>query len=261
LQKRFSRGITFQASYTYSKSLDDQSSSESNYSGNQVTGQYSPDRSLDHARSSFNVPHVFVFNGLYELPIGPGKPFLNSNGVASQILGGWQIAGIVTMQQGTPFSVTSAYSPAAYSFTGNRPNLKPGVDVNTLTQSSNHNCINVNSPAKESIPCGGRNGFFDLTAFTRQGDGQLGNVSRNILLGPALANVNVTLSKSFGLPFGEATKLQFRGEFFNAFNSTNLALPSASVFTSSGATPATPGRITDIVGNMRKIQLALKLTF
>jgi hypothetical protein len=264
LQKRFSQGMTFQASYTYSKSLDDQSSSESNYSGNQVTGQYGPDRSLDHARSSYNVPQVFVFNGLYELPVGPGKPFLNSKGPAAYILGGWQISGIVTMQQGTPFTVTSAYAPATSTFTGNRPNMASGVDVNTLTQESNHNCVNATTATatvQEKIACGGRNGFFDASAFVRQGAGQLGNLTRNALLGPALANVNVTLSKTFPLPMGEGTKLQFRGEFFNAFNSTNLALPAASVFNSSGAAVLTVGRITDIVGNMRRVQLALKLTF
>ena len=202
-----------------------------------------------------------MFNGVYELPVGQGKPFLNSRGLASQILGGWQISGIVTMQQGSPFTVTSAYNPAAYTFTGGRPNLKPGIDVNTLTQSSDHNCISVSDPAHPSIACGGRDGFFDVTAFALQTAGSLGNASRNLLLGPALGNVNITLSKSFPLPLGEATKLQFRGEFFNAFNSTNLALPAASVFTSGGAASPTVGRITDIVGSMRKIQLALKLTF
>ncbi len=250
LQKRFSRGLTFQMSYNYSKSIDDQSASESNYNGNQVTGEYSPDRTLDRARSSFNVPHRFVGNVVYELPWGPGKAMLNT-GVAAAILGGWQIGGILTAQQGVPFSVTSGASTPGYGFTANRPNLKPGVDVNELTQGN----------------FGTREKFFDPTAFGVPAPGTLGNASRNLLLGPALSSVNFTMSKFFSL--GERARLQFRSEFFNLFNHTNFGLPSSQVFNTTAIDPRTgetqinpaAGRIDSTSTKSRQIQFGLKLIF
>ncbi|OFW34018.1 MAG: hypothetical protein A3J28_04880 [Acidobacteria bacterium RIFCSPLOWO2_12_FULL_60_22] len=242
LQKRFSRGLTFQANYTWSKSLDDFSQSETNYSGQTgANAQWGPDRSLDRARSTFNVPHVFVFNGIYELPVGPGKPFLNSGGVAAVILGGWQIGGIVTLQQGLPFTVGSLIADAGFTFRANRPNLKPGVDVNKLTG-------------------GPRNRYFDTSAFDRPAAGTVGNAARNLLIGPDLQQVNFTLSKVFALT--ERTRLQFRSEFFNLFNRVQLRNPNARVFSNRTSINPAAGRIDESLDNSaRQIQFGLKLTF
>src|SRR5439155_18903673 len=100
---------------------------------------------------------------------------------------------------------------------------------------------------------GNRVQYFDPSAFSNPPGGTLGNASRNILLGPPLASVNLTLSKTFSLT--EQTKLQFRSEFFNALNQTNLAFPATNINV-SGA-----GKITDTSTKARQIQLALKLTF
>ncbi|MBI2819141.1 MAG: TonB-dependent receptor [Acidobacteria bacterium] len=242
LQKRFSRGLTFQVSYTWSKSVDDYSQSETNYQGETgANPQYGPDRKLERARSTFNVPHVFVANYIYELPLGSGKAFLNSGGVATAILGDWQIGGVVTLEQGNVFTVGSSAPTAGYQFRANRPNLKPGIDVNTLTG-------------------GPRERFFDPTAFTVPPPGTIGNASRNLLLGPPLYTVNFTASKYFSL--GERMRLQFRGEFFNLFNHTNFSIPNARVFTSqSGAINPSAGRITQTSTTARQVQLGLKLTF
>lgn len=237
LQKRFSQGMTYQASYTYSKCIDDASSSETNYTTAETTGQWSPDRSLETARCNFNIPHAFVFNGLYELPFGSGRAMMNSGGISDIILGGWQIGGVVTMQQGAPFTVSTNRRNAGFAFNANRPNVNPGVDIRKVTQGN----------------FGNRERYFDASAFVNPPAGTIGNASRNILLGPPLASVNLTLSKTFSLT--EQANLQFRSEFFNAFNQTNLAFPTRNI-NASGA-----GKISDTSTKARQIQLALKLTF
>jgi hypothetical protein len=238
LQKRFSQGMTYQASYTFSKCIDDSSSSETNYTTASTTGQWSPDRSLETARCNFNVPHSLSFNGLYELPLGSGRAYMNSGGISDIILGGWQIGGVITIQQGTPFTVTTNFSTSGHAFNANRPNLAPGVDIKEVTQGT----------------FGTREQYFDPAAFVaRPPAGTIGNASRNILLGPPVVQTNLTLSKSFALT--EQAGLQFRSEFFNVFNQTNLGFPATNV----NATGA--GRINSTSTKNRQIQFALKLTF
>jgi len=249
LQKRFSKGLMFQGSYTYSKSIDDFSGDETNYNGEGRDGQFGPDRHLDRARSSFNVPHVFVFNSLYELPVGTGKRWLNSAGVANAVLGGWQAGGIVTIQQGVPFTVGSSATYPGYQFNAIRPNLKPGIDVKKLT--------GIPSDAKGT---GAASRYFDATAFSVPAAGTVGNAARSLLLGPPLKTVSFTLTKSFNL--WERSRLQFRSEFFNLFNHTNFSNPNGTVFTATtGAISPTVGRITSTSAKSRQIQFGLKLTF
>ncbi len=251
LQKRLSRGLTFNAGYTWSKSLDDSSQSESNFSASGTSGQYDDDRTLNHARSDYGIPHVFVFNSVYELPFGPGKSWLNSGGAAAAVLGGWQLSGILRLQQGTPFTITSTAKYPGYNYGGGRPDIKPGVDVKDLTKGS----------------FGTREQYFDTSAFLLNPAGVPGTGGRNSILGPSLETVDLTLGKVF--PVREGINLQFRGEFYNLLNHTNFGLPTASVFTTTAIDPRTgrtainpsAGRITQTATPARQVQLALKLTF
>jgi hypothetical protein len=258
LSKQFSQGISFQANYTWSKSVDDYSQSETNYGGETgANAQYGPDRVLDRARSTFNVPHVFVFNTVYELPIGNGKRFLNSGGVLAAALGGWQLGGILTLQQGLPFTVGSNISDAGFAFRANRPNVAPGVDINEITSGTSAGCNGV----APGTPLGTRDHYFDPCVFERPEAGTLGNASRNLLIGPDLRNVNFNVSKVFAIT--EGTRLQFRSEFFNLFNRVQLRNPASRVFTNrAGPVPTSAGQITESLdGSARQIQLGLKLTF
>jgi hypothetical protein len=241
LEKRFSRGLTFKASYTWSRSIDDQSASESNYTGNPVDGQWGPDRTLDRGQSSFNVPQAFVANWIYELPVGSGKKFLNSGGVTNAVLGGWQLGGIFTAQQGVPFTVSSSAAYPGYFFNANRPNIKAGIDVNSI----------VGGPPTR---------YFDPTVFTVPPAGTLGNAARNLLRGPGLTALNFSLNKFFSI--GERLRLQFRAEIFNLLNHPNFQLPNSNVFTNvNGTISPNAGIITQIVGSSRQIQFGLKITF
>ncbi|MSO19733.1 MAG: TonB-dependent receptor [Acidobacteria bacterium] len=238
LQQKFRNGMSFQASYTYSKCIDDASSSETNYSTAATLGQWSPDRTLERARCNFNIPHAFVANGLYELPFGSGRSFMNSGGVADWVLGNWQIGGVLTIQQGLPFTVTTNFrAPGFTGFAANRPNTSPNADATKATQE----------------PFGTREQFFDTSIFSNPAGGTLGTAGRNYLLGAPLVQLNFTLSKSFSI--SEQTKLQFRSEYFNALNQTNLSFPATNI------NVAGAGRITDTSTKARQIQLALKLTF
>jgi Carboxypeptidase regulatory-like domain len=254
LQRRFSRGLTFQANYTWSKSIDDYSQSETNFSGEaNANPQYGPDRTLDRALSSFNVPNVFVFNGIYELPFGSGRQFMNTGGVANAIFGGWQIGGVVTLQQGLPFTIGSNMSDrgAGYAFRADRPSLAPGVDIGSIVTGDTPDTFEERNDVK----------YFDVTAFVKPDRGRVGNAARNLLIGPDLRNVNFTLSKYFEIT--EQTRLQFRSEFFNLFNRHNFRNPAARVFSSrGGGVVSSAGRIDETLDNSaRQIQFGLKLTF
>ena len=268
LQKRFSRGLTFQTSYTFSKSIDDYSQSETNFTGEAgARGSYGQDRTLERARSVYNVPHVLVFNGIYQLPFGSGKPYMNTGGVANAVLGGWQIGGILTLQQGLPFSIGSRISDGGFLFRANRPDLNAGVDVGNLTSGSTAGCQGVvagpvgdRTALINAFDTGANVKYFDPCAFTAPEAGRIGTAGRNLLLGPDLRNINFTLSKSFQL--GERTRLQFRSEFFNLFNRAQLRNPQARVFRNRRGVDRRAGTITQTLDNSaREIQLGLKLTF
>jgi hypothetical protein len=275
ISKRFTQGMSFAANYTWSKSIDDYSQSETNYAGETgANAQYGPDRVLDRARSTFNVPHVFTANGVWELPIGQGKRYLNSGGVADAVLGGWQVGGILTLQQGLPFTIGSTITDAGYTFRANRPNMKPGIDINEITSGVSIGCARAGTSAiAPGTPVGTRDLYFDPCVFDMPAAGTIGNVPRNTIIGPDLRNVNFNLSKTFHVT--ERTALQFRSEFFNLFNRVQLRNPAARVFsftrtaitngvlvTNPGAVVANAGQITESLdSSARQIQLGLKLTF
>ena len=171
--------------------------------------------------------------------------------MAGKLFEGWQLGGIVTIQQGLPFTVTSSAAATGYAFIANRPNVNPGVDVNKLTQGA----------------FGNRNQYFDTSAFSVPPAGTIGNADRNLLLGPPLVTSNLSLNRLF--PIGERAKLEFRTEFFNALNQTSLGFPAAAIFSSFAINPSTgktqitagTGRITTTTTTGRQIQFGMKIIF
>jgi hypothetical protein len=166
---------------------------------------------------------------VYELPFGKGRRFLNSSGVVNEVIGGWQISGINTMQAGTPFNIT--YTPnsaqlvspqisATYRGANEyRPNLVPGVPVTQGrgNRAANTGYVNyINFSAFVLPPIKDVNGAT-LSPF--------GNASRNPGRTPAFYQTDMALNKKFDTPI-ESLKIEFRTEFYNIFNHTNLYLPS-----------------------------------
>ena len=228
LTKRFSRGLTFLASYTFSRSIDDGSGAATNefaaIPGNQQ------DRRSNRGVSDFNRANRFVLSGTYDLP----RFYGGKSGVATRLANDWQLGGIATLQSGLPYSVICYAGSTVY----NRADYVPGTNPN-LTGSA-----------------GSLSNYFNKAAFAPActNTAPFGTSGRNILVGPNQRNVDLSIVKF--IPLRERTKLEFRTEFFNAFNRVNFATPNNNVMV-----PLTLGTITSDATCPRVMQFALKLSF
>ena len=189
---------------------------------------------------------------LYSLPFGKGQKFANQNSVANQIIGGWQVSTITTVQSGVPINAGAGWNSAGMSDSfphSNRLHCVAGV-----------NPVAAN-PTTDQYWAGTTlaNGQFVPEAFRNPGVGEFGNCGRNNLLGSSRWNVDFSAMKDFR--FGERHTLQFRTEMFNAPNHPNWNAPSVN-FNNQNPTIANVGfgRIRG-TGQLRQIQFALKYFF
>jgi outer membrane receptor protein involved in Fe transport len=222
LNKRFSRGYTVLANYTYGKALD-------NGSLDTLGGWQNPlDLRSEKARSDNDVRQRFVTSFLWEVPSPKGR-------LAGGVLGGWQLNGIFTADTGTPFNVVSGRDQALIGSGSQRPNLvgDPYLDRGR--------------PRAELLQQ-----YFNPAAFAVPPTGQFGNLGRNVLNGPGGYTFDGSVFRSFQL--AERMRLQFRAEFFNALNHANLGSPVANI------TSATVGRILS-ASSPRIMQFGLKLIY
>ena len=228
LSKRFSYGLQFLASYTYSHSLDDYSGDSTGTSdvtvvpGNQeILNNY--------ASSDFDRRHRFVFSGLYDLP----KFYKGDSLFAKEAANGWELASIFTIQSGTPFSVLTA----ATAFVQARADYAGTAPCNPYTSGSTFNRLND---------------YFNTACFA-QATADFGDTGRNILTGPNEKDVDISIIKFF--PVTESSQFEFRAEFFNAFNNVSFANP-VNILSSGN-----PGAIVATTVGPRVIQFALKFNF
>ncbi|MCP5117989.1 MAG: TonB-dependent receptor, partial [bacterium] len=240
LQARFqqylSGGVSVLASYTFGKSIDDASSFFSS-AGDSSFPQDSANLAAERGRSNFDVRHRMTLSYSWELPFGRGKRFLTS-GAASKVFGGWQTFGIWTIQSGRPFTV---------ALLSEVDNSNTGRSILGFGANDRPNAV---GPAALDNPTPER--WFSTEAFAMPEFGSFGNSGRNILDGPNLRTVNVSLLRDFAIRDG--LDLQFRAEAFNLFNRTNFDLPD--IFLGS----PTFGRIQS-AGGPRRVQFGLKLLF
>jgi hypothetical protein len=237
LQQRLARGLALLGSYTWSKSIDDASNFFPS-AGDPNYPQNSYDLRAERGRSNFDVRHRLSVSYVYDLPFGKGRRYLADDGGWSTLLGGWQTAGIVTVQTGRPFTVAlirefdnSGTGISALGFGANdRPNVIGDPDLSERT------------PER----------WFNTAAFAIPPAGRFGNAGRNILEGPGYQTVNASLIKNTSL--SERFNLQFRAEAFNLFNHPNFNLPDNFL-----GSP-TFGQITS-AREPRHIQFGLKLLF
>jgi hypothetical protein len=230
--RRFSDGLTILSSYTFSKTIDQAFSS---IAGNPTGGAVSQTAANLSQRglSGSHRSHVWVTSGVYELPFGNGRKFLNRRGLTDVILGGWQISSIVTIQSGGAFAVTLQDAVAG---------------LNTGTEQRPNRLRDANLPSSErSI-----NRWFDTSAFVRPPQYTFGTEETRTVYMPGLANVDASLKKAFRLL--ERMDLEFRAEYFNVLNRTNFGQPgnvlgNPNFGIIAGAGPARVG------------QMSLKLVF
>ena len=229
LRHRFSKGMSYGISYTWSHNIGD-------YVDN-LTGGAFPQNAYDYAAergdSMFDVRHRFVAFLTYELPVGKGKKFLNQGGAVSYVLGGWQVNTIVTKQTGTTIQL---FAPDS--------SLSGGAHI------SRPDCIGNGRNGASDDPRTGL--WLNPAAFALPGNGQFGNCGVGRYHGPGFTNADISLFKIF--PIKESMRLEFRTEFFNAFNHANFSNPG-SFF------PFGFGIISSTVGDPREIQFGLKFYF
>jgi len=246
LERRYSNGMAFLMSYTFSKSLDDASSS-SNFSGSPSNAQCRCDLRGGKGPSAFDIQQRFVVSYSYELPFGKGKRFLNSNNVLDMVVGGWQLNGIGALQSGPPFQINTSGDNAnigtgAGSSNNQRPNVV-GDQFGGIDQSASILNRGVNPGTF----------YFNSAAFAMPPIYRLGNLGRNTMFGPGSANWDMSLFKN--VPIHERISLQFRSEFFDIFNQNTFGVPGTILNT------PTYGRLTGTSAGGRVIQFGLKLLF
>ncbi len=230
-QMRMNRKVSFNAFYTFSKTL---SSVQLHNNTTQGLAQNYSKLFLDRGRADTDQRHVFSMNFNYQPDYYNGK-----NAILSNVLNGWSISPIIKLRSGLPFTVTN----------GN-------VDAN-LDGVTNDRAQLIGDP-KIANPTAAQ--WFNTAAFVQNrvvtGVATDGTSPRNILDGPGYRVVDLALSRDFTLT--ERVKLRFRGEATNAFNMVSLGQPGTAVPT--GATSATFGVITN-ANAMRRVQFGLRLTF
>lgn len=240
--RQFTNGVSFLASYWWSKSLD--YSSSLNIAGSAPTlvagendlAQDPSNLRAEHGPSLFDATHRFTFSGSYQLPKWRSLPV-----AVGAVVNGWQLNTIANVSSGTPFTVYDSdnaplqgQAPEITGFYSSRPNVVS--DPNNGPRTPNQWVS--------------RSAFQRLTQ--QANPGQFGNVGRNSVRGPGIANLDLSLFKYFD--FSESIRLQFRAEAFNLLNHANFALPQNDLNSPAfgQVLQASPPRL---------LQLALKFLF
>jgi hypothetical protein len=246
MTRRLSQSLQFRGSYTWSKSLDDHSSSFLANEGiaGSTTVMIPQNVRNNWGPSTFNPTQQVAGNFSYDLPFGHGRLLgNNASGLVDKFIGGWSWHGIVTLQTGFPFTplVGTNQSNNGDSRNPDRVSLNPNFTGPIVTG-------NINSS--------GQPGYFNTNAFILPPAGTYGNAGRGILTGPGLAEFDTSLFKT--LPITERVKTEFRAEFFNVVNHPNFGMPVVSTF-ASGAVSSNAGDITYMSTTQREIQFGLKV--
>jgi len=225
-RKRFSKNFTFDANYTWSRTIDYTSVDET--ASQQFQNPLDPN--ADRGLADYHREHVFAASGVWNLPT-----LSHYSAPVRSILGNWELSGLLSLDSGLPFTVVTGKNNSLSSEGHDRPDLV-----------GNPNLSGGRSRGQEIQE------FFNTSAFVPNAIGQFGNSGRNILSAPGYADVDFGLFKV--IPIVERVRLQFRAEAFNLFNRPNFNAPVSSL-----NSPAF-GKI-QTAGDAREFQFALKVIF
>lgn len=252
VRHQYAHGLQLRGVYTWSKNLDNGSAWNTSVSANTPAYVSFPGNpKVDYGPAATNIAQTLSINGTWELPFGRDHIlFANTSAFAQRIATGWSLSGIATIQGGFPFSPQLGYNPTGNGDSRNpaRPRINPDFHGNLSPKTATR--------------------WFAPEAFLAPYAGTFGNVGRDSLTGPGLANLDLSLAKSTTLH--ERVRAQFRVEYFNVLNHTNFTTPNAVVF-SNGPTPSKPstapalsptaGVVTATATTSRQLQLGLKVLF
>ena len=211
IEKRYSKGYQFSAHYTWSAFIDDQSEIfNASTAGEVAVSQDSYNRRGEKGRSTYDRPHRFSVNGIWQIPSG-----LSAKNRINHVLGDWQLGGFVTFQSGAPFSPLAGNDPGFRlsgidALIGNalRPNVATSLDISSQS-------LDQLFPVRSTL-------FSALSVAN-----PIGNAGRNVLRADGIANMDMVLNKKIRLPF-EGHAMNFRAEFYNLANSRDFGIPNAT---------------------------------
>ncbi len=201
--KQFANGLMLKGAYTWSHAID--YADDDGWAG--VDWNWAPVFQRNRASAGFDRRHVFQVGWVYELPVGPGKRFVNS-GIASKIVGGWQLSGLEAAYTGTPMYI-----------------LASGTSLNAPdnTQTADQ----VLKSVQRFGNVGPGQFYYNPAAFAPVTQQRFGTTGRNILAGPGLWNTDLSISRVF--PIRESLKFEFRTEFYNLPNTSHFNNPDSNV--------------------------------
>ncbi len=251
LSRRFNTGLTMNAQYTFARSYGNTAGSNEARTSAQLDN-FEADRSYNN----FDVRHTFNLSALYSLPIGAGKKY-DLGKAGNFFLGGWDVGGIVNARSGLPVEVlvvrpdtvavcvqtggcvvnntATTTITVPQGFTANLPTVSTTqplpvgfvATINTLGGGASRNIRRPNLVAGQSPYLNNDRNLLNPAAFATPTAGTFGDLSRNGLRGPSFRQFDLVLAKKFRLT--ETANIEFRTEFFNIFNKTNFATPSATL--------------------------------
>lgn len=251
IRRRLSHGLYFQANYTYSKAYTDFEGTDANFSALLDLGQGGV---VEKKRQTNDVTHIFKANGVWELPIGPGKRLFNFDGFLGQLFGGWQMNGIVEQRSGRPISFISGRGTLNRSARSGKNTATTTLSLDQLKNSMGIFFDPVTGrPLVLDPRLIGPDGRANPEFFGHPAPGTTGTLHLTPVSGPGFWNVDFSMIKRTKI--SERTNIEFRAEFFNVFNHTNFFTGENQTITST-----TFGQVTDTF-DPRIIQFALKFNF
>ncbi|HEY6293638.1 MAG TPA: TonB-dependent receptor [Terriglobia bacterium] len=250
LRRTFTHGLAYGVSYTWSHGL-------ANYVDN-LTGSAFPQNAYNYSaemsNSQLDVENRFVTNLIWQLPFGTGREWLNQGGTAAKLAAGWQFNTIVTAQTGTPITINAS----DLSYTGSNHDSYADCVGNPYAG------VTDQATGPSGYVGSGSGYFLNPAAFTIPTNGQFGTCAPRGFHGPGLWDVDLSLFREFKLT--ESKRLEFRTEFFNAFNHPNFQSPSPSAgspgsFKVESTIAPILGAGSGGPGDPREIQFGLKFYF
>jgi hypothetical protein len=253
LRRAFSHGLLVTANYMWSHEIDNGSNGSGD--GDEINAQNALCQACDRASGAWDATHVINGNAVYQLPFGRGKSMLSDEGIATNVLGNWEVTTTALARTGFPVNVLMPSSATAVDGSSGtlRPDLVTGV---SLTPPGGKTIAGWINPAAFAAP-----------PINAAGDYAFGTAPRDFVRGPGTWQLDIGLAKHILLT--ERASLEFRSEFFNIFNHPQLGPPQSTFNPSNtagfGSIITTVNTTTPISpvgsGTPREIQFALRLAF
>ena len=223
------KGLTYLISYTWSKAMDIGCSGMYATEGCSVQNPY--DLDADKSVSGFDLTHIFSGSAVYQLPFGSGQKFASGSRALNDVIGNWQLNGIVRLTSGTPYNVNGDPSIPNTGNSFERADLVGNPKLSSPTTAE----------------------WINTAAFTEPAPFTFGNLGRNALRSDWFRDFDLSLFRDFR--FTESKALEFRAEFFNAFNNVVWGTPDSTL------SDPNFGKILSMGNTPRQIQFALKFMF